>query len=85
MCRGLPAKVFTHQILPSTPLCPRRTKVSASWEDNTAPSHASGDRSLEAGDSVMTLIDLNLLATGEAGLGQCIPHEQHLIWQEAVH
>lgn len=85
MYRSLSAKLFTLQILPGTPLCPRRTKASASWEKDTVPSCGGGHSILEAGGPDTTSIDLHLLATGEAGLAQCVPHEQHLIWQKAVH
>lgn len=85
MCRGLPAKLFTQQTLPSIPPGPRRTKVSASWEDNTAPSYGSGDRSLEAEGPAITCVDVHSLATGDVGLAQGIPHEQHFVRQEAMH
>lgn len=59
------------------------TKVSASWEESVTPSY--GNRSPEAGDPDADSVDPCLFAAGEVGLVQRIPHEQHLIRQEAVH
>ena len=41
--------------------------------------HRDGDSSLKAGGIDTTSVDLSLPATGDIGLAQCIPHEQHLI------